>query len=104
MDAAEALRILEEQLERGLAAFAAAETLEELERAHTEVLGRKSTWSEVQRGLGSLPAEDRRDVGRRVNEVKSSLDAVHVERRAALQERAEESLLDADAVDVTLPG
>src|SRR5438874_3555814 len=104
MDATEALRTLEAELERGLAAFAAAETLDELERAHTEVLGRRSPWSEIQRSLGALPVDDRREVGRRVNEVKSSLDAVHEERRDALQARAEDALLDADAVDVTLPG
>ena len=42
IDPAEALRILEDELERGTASFAAASTLEELERAHIDILGRKS--------------------------------------------------------------
>ena len=92
------------ELERGLAALAEAQSLEELERAHTVSLGRKSKWSEVQRSLGSLDPDDRKRVGRRANEVKSSLEAVHEERRRALDELAETALLDADAVDVTLPG
>ena len=104
MDARDALRTLEDELEGGLAALAAAQSLEELERAHTAALGRKSKWSEVQRSLGSLDPEDRKSVGRRANEVKSSLDARHEERRAALDEQAEGALLHADAVDVTLPG
>jgi len=104
MNATEALRILDAELERGLSSFAGASSLEELERAHKEVLGRKSPWSEIQRGLGSLSDEDRRLVGRRANEVKTSLDAVHEERREALQARAEDALLEEDAVDVTLPG
>jgi phenylalanyl-tRNA synthetase alpha chain len=104
MDASEALRTLEEELERGLAALAAARTLDELERAHTASLGRKSRWSEVQRALGSLDPEARRTVGRRSNEVKSSLDAVHEERKRAMEDLAEGSLLEEDAVDVTLPG
>src|SRR5439155_2109901 len=64
MDPAEALRILEEERERGSSAFASASSLEELERAHTEILGRKSRWSEVQRGLGGFADEDRRTIGR----------------------------------------
>src|SRR5438309_11892666 len=104
MDATEALRTLEAELERGLAAFAAAETLDELERAHTQVLGRKPRWSEIQRSLGALPVDDRREVGRRGNEVETSLDAVPEARRDALHARDEEALVDADAVDVTLPG
>src|SRR5439155_20484744 len=104
VDAQEALRTLEEELERGLAALAAAQTLDELEQAHTSVLGRRSRWSEVQRSVGSLDSEDRKTVGRRANDVKTSLDTVHDERRTSLQELAEGSLLDADAVDVTLPG
>jgi phenylalanyl-tRNA synthetase alpha chain len=104
MDASEALRILEQELERGAAAFASALTLDEIERVHTDLLGRKSKWSEVQRSLGSLEVDDRRTVGKRANEVKSALDAVYEERRLELEKRAEDELLDADAVDVTLPG
>ena len=73
MDAQEALRTLEEELERGLAALAAAQTLDELEQAHTSVLGRRSRWSEVQRSVGSLDSEDRKTVGRRANDVLDRL-------------------------------
>jgi len=104
MDPPEALRVLEEELERGTAAFASASSPEELERAHTDVLGRKSRWSEVQRSLGRLDAGDRRTIGRRANEVKATLDAVHAERKRELEERAEDELLEGDRVDVTLPG
>ena len=104
MDAAEAQRILEEELERGAAAFAAAHTLGELESAHTDLLGRKSRWSEVQKSLGRLDPDDRKVVGRRTNEVKSALDAVHAERKQEFEGRAEDELLEADRVDVTLPG
>src|SRR5947208_3230973 len=104
MDPADALRLLEEELERGGAALAEASTLEDLERAHVDLLGRKSRWSEVQRSLGGLADEDRRTVGRRANEVKATLDAVHEERKRELEARGEDELLDADRVDVTLPG
>jgi phenylalanyl-tRNA synthetase alpha chain len=104
MDATDALRTLDEELEAGVSSLAGATTVEELERAYGAAVGRRSRWSEVQRSLGSLGPEDRKSVGRRANEVKSALDAVHEERARSLQELAEGSLLNADAVDVTLPG
>src|SRR5438067_6400813 len=104
MDASDALRTLEEELERGLAGMAGASTLDELEAAHTAAVGRRSKWAEVQKGLRSLEQDDRKAVGQRANDVKTSLDAVHEERKQSLRDQAEGSLLDADAVDVTLPG
>ncbi|MFN2543415.1 MAG: phenylalanine--tRNA ligase subunit alpha [Actinomycetota bacterium] len=103
-DAAEAHRILEDELERGAVLLAEAGTLEELGRAHTELLGRKSRWSEVQRSLGGLGEDGRRAVGRRSNEVRAALDAIHGERKESLESRAEDELLEGDRVDVTLPG
>lgn len=104
MDASDALRTLEEELERGLAGMAGASTLDELEAAHTAAVGRRSKWAEVQKGLRSLEQDDRKAVGQRANDVKTSLDAVHEERKQSLRDQAEGSLLDADAVDVSLPG
>src|SRR5438067_1728034 len=104
MDASDALRTLEQELERGLAGMAGASTLDELEAAHTAAVGRRSKWAEVQKGLRSLEQDDRKAVGQRANDVKTSLDAVHEERKQSLREQAEGSLLDADAVDVSLPG
>ena len=104
MDPTEAAGILEQELHRGRALIDAARTVEELDEAKTAVLGRKAPIASVQSSLGSLPVEARRDLGRRTNEafaeLRSELDA----RRAELEEGAEDELLRADAVDVTLPG
>jgi phenylalanyl-tRNA synthetase alpha chain len=104
MDPADARRILEQERERGLALIAEAASIDELDAAKTSVLGRKSRWSEVQKSLGSLGADDRKQVGMLANEVRSTLEAALDERRAALAGSSEERLLLADAVDVTLPG
>ncbi len=104
MDPRQALRTLDEVLERGRALAEEAGTLEELERARTRALGRKSTFSEVQRALGTLAEEDRREVGRRANEVREALQAALEARRAALQEHEDRARLEADRVDVTLSG
>src|SRR4029450_13800603 len=104
MDPTEATRILEQELERGRALIAAARSVEDLDEAKTAVLGRKAPIASVQSSIGSMPGDARRDLGRRTNEafaeLRSQLDA----RRAELEEGAEDELLRADAVDVTLPG
>jgi len=104
MDPADATRTLDEELTRGLERFRDASTPEELEQAKVAVLGRKAPLSEVQRSLGSLPEEARRELGRRINDVFAALREAVEARRADLEELGESSLLEADAVDVTLPG
>jgi phenylalanyl-tRNA synthetase alpha chain len=104
MDAKEMVRILDEERERGLRAFAEAATLEELEAARTAVLGRKAPFSQVQRGIGSLPPEARGDIGQRVNRVRSELEEAVDVRLAELEAVAEEALLVADRIDLSLPG
>jgi phenylalanyl-tRNA synthetase alpha chain len=104
MDAKEMVRILDEERERGLRAFAEAATLEVLEAARTAVLGRKAPFSQVQRGIGSLPPEARGDIGQRVNRVRSELEEAVDVRLAELEAVAEEALLVADRIDLSLPG
>ena len=104
MEASEALRTLDAELERGRQLFAGAGTLEELERAHTSVMGRKSTFGEVQRSLGRLNEDERREVGRRANEVRTELQSALDARRNELQAGERREQLERDRVDVTLPG
>jgi phenylalanyl-tRNA synthetase alpha chain len=104
MDSSEMLRTLESELGRGLEAFAAATSLEELESAETSVLGRKAPFSEVQRSLGALDEKERRDLGRRVNEVRERLRTEIAARRDELRESMEASLLEGDRLDLSLPG
>src|SRR5207245_3137017 len=69
-DPDESLRVLDRELDRGLALIAGATSADELRSADTAVFGRKSAFSSVQRSLGTLPEDARREVGRRTNEVR----------------------------------
>lgn len=104
MDPSDARRILEEERARGRALIGRAGSIEELDRTKTGVLGRKAPVSEVQRSIGSLPEDERRELGRLTNEVLAELRAEVENRRAELEGGADAELLVADAVDVTLPG
>jgi phenylalanyl-tRNA synthetase alpha chain len=67
-------------------------------------VGRKSPLNEVQRSLGSLDPDARRELGRTTNEVFKALrDAIEA-RRTELEVGTDATLLESDAVDVTLPG
>ncbi len=96
--------MLEHELERGLSLLAAASSVVGLEDAEVTLLGRKSPFSAVQRGLGSLPDDDRKRVGRRTNEVREALRAALAARRVELEAERDRSILEQDRVDVTLPG
>jgi phenylalanyl-tRNA synthetase alpha chain len=100
----EAIATLDRELERGLELVSAAASVEELEQAEVAVLGRKSPFSSVQRTLGALSEEDRRMVGQRTNEVRNALRTAIADRRAELEREHAVRQLEADRVDLTLPG
>jgi phenylalanyl-tRNA synthetase alpha chain len=104
MNAADALRTLEEARREGLRAIETAPDLEALREAEVRVLGRRARVSEVQRGLGALPPEDRPAVGRAVNEAFDGLRRAVADRQAALRAEEERAAGEADRSDVTLPG
>ncbi|MDH4112481.1 MAG: phenylalanine--tRNA ligase subunit alpha [Actinomycetota bacterium] len=98
------VRSLEAERARGVALFGAAETLDDLEAAQVEVMGRRSRFSAVQKAVGSVPPEDRKRVGQVANDVRGELQQALAARREALESLAEDALLDADRIDLTLPG
>jgi phenylalanyl-tRNA synthetase alpha chain len=104
MDPSDARRILEEERARGRELIGRAGSIEELDRTKTGVLGRKTPVSQVQRSIGSLPEDERRELGRLTNEVLAELRAEVENRRLELEGGSDAELLSGDAVDVTLPG
>src|SRR5262245_39451510 len=104
MDTSEMRGTLDRERARGIEAFAAASSTEELDDATVAILGRRSAIGGVQRALGSLSEEDRRELGQLVNDTRRALTEARDERSAALEGAAEADLLAADAVDMTLPG
>ncbi len=98
------LRALDTERARGVSAFEAAETSDDLDAAQVDVLGRKSPFSAIQKSLGSLDPEDRKRVGQAANDARSELQAALTARREALERLAEDALLHADRLDMSLPG
>jgi len=94
------LRAADDVTARGVAALAAAADADALEAARVEYLGdRRGELLALQKALGALPAEQRRDAGRAFNEAKSRLTRALDERRAILSRSATKSL----QMDLTMP-
>jgi phenylalanyl-tRNA synthetase alpha chain len=67
-------------------------------------LGKKGAATELLRGVGSLPKEERAAFGKRANEVKMALEAAYAEREKLVRAQELAHSLEEGEVDVTLPG
>lgn len=94
---------LEEIRARAVDALTAAVSLEELDAARNATLGRRGELTAVQRRLGELDEATRREVGARVNAIRSELSELESARRAELEAERDRVQLAAESVDVTLP-
>ncbi len=90
--------------EHALSAVAQAEDLTALEAVRVRYLGKKGELTALLKGLGTLPPEQRREQGQHINAVKTRLQQAIEQRRQALKEAELAQRLDAERIDVTLPG
>ena len=99
---------MKEQLEqikaKALADLAAAADMPALDAVRVRVLGKKGELTAVLKQMGKLSAEERPVMGQMANAVRAKLEEALEKRRAALDAAALESKLEAEAVDVTIPG
>ena len=87
-----------------LAAIAAAGTSAELEAIRVAVVGKSGTLTAYLRSMGSVPKEERAQVGKAVNAARVAVEDALAQAKAALAEQELAQAIDAAAVDVTLPG
>ncbi|MBI4905649.1 MAG: phenylalanine--tRNA ligase subunit alpha [Acidobacteria bacterium] len=99
--------MLESQLESlsrdAQARIAAALTPDALEAVRVEVLGRKGALAEISRGMGKLPPDEKKVIGKLLNEAKTQLEAALEARQNSFAAAALSARLDAEWLDVTLP-
>lgn len=78
--------------------------LEELRQCRVKYLGKKGALTHVLRGMGGLPPEERPVIGSLANEIRLSLESLLEKKEKELQEAVIAKKLQAEKVDVTLPG
>ncbi len=80
------------------------DSLELLAQWKSTYLGKSGVVTRLSRGLGSLPAEERPQVGQRVNVLRKLLDDAFAEAETRLKAAAQQAALTSEQVDITLPG
>ncbi|MBM7706724.1 phenylalanyl-tRNA synthetase alpha chain [Chryseomicrobium aureum] len=82
----------------------AASTVKELQDVRVAYLGKKGPITDLLKGMGKLPAEERPKMGALVNEMRQEVTAVLDARMTELEAAAVEAQLANETIDVTLPG
>ena len=85
-------------------AIAASSTLEQLEQLRVSYLGKKGQLSQILRGMGKLDSQERPRIGALANQVKEALQESLEHQRQGLQAAQIRAQLDAETLDVTMPG
>ena len=86
------------------AEISAADSSAALEQLRVRFLGRKAELPQLLRGVAELAPEQRAQVGRVANEARQALEALLAQRAGELGASELDARLQADQVDVTLPG
>ena len=84
--------------------FENAHTAAELENAKAKYLGKAGRITEQMKQLASLPVEEKKKQGAVINQAKQAIEAALTSRRQALADADLAQQLQAEALDVTLPG
>jgi len=85
-------------------AIASTDDLRVLDELRISYLGKKGRLTELLKGLGKLPGDQRPAAGQRINEAKQALANALQTRREQLQAEQLQRRLVSERVDVTLPG
>src|SRR5690606_19695103 len=95
---------LNELKTQALDKIAAASDVKELDAVRVAYLGKKGPITDLLKGMGKLPAEERPKMGALVNVVREEVTARLEERMAILEEQAINEKLQSETIDITLPG
>lgn len=95
---------LEQIVSEARQAFAEAANADGLEQAKARYLGKSGSLTELLKGLGKLPPEERKAQGAAINAVKEQIETALTSRREALRDAELNARLAEESLDVTLPG
>lgn len=97
-----------EELERlqgeTLVSLSAAKTEREVSDLRIKVLGRKGSLTQLLKNLGAIQEADRKEIGKRANQVKTTLETRIEEALIQIQEGDRKEALKKEKIDITLPG
>ncbi|WP_010288230.1 phenylalanine--tRNA ligase subunit alpha [Kurthia massiliensis] len=84
--------------------IAAAQDVKQLNDVRVAYLGKKGPITDLLKGMGKLPQEERPKMGALVNETRAQVQEVLDARKVELEAAALDAQLASETIDVTLPG
>ena len=90
--------------EQALSELAEAKSPEELKSLRVKYLGKKGPMTEILRGMGKLPAEERPKIGKIVNVIKNELETAMNAKNQELEQATVAAKIAQEKIDITLPG
>ncbi len=101
----ESLKEILERIHReALDSLSKAPTQREVQEIRVQILGKKGSLTQVLRQLGSLPESERRETGKKANQIKEELEERIKEALQRIEEKEREEAFLKEKIDVTLPG
>jgi phenylalanyl-tRNA synthetase alpha chain len=98
------MSLLEQLVIQANTDFSAAEDAAALENAKAKYLGKTGQITEQMKGLGKLAPDERKVQGAVINAAKEQIEGALTARRDALANAQMQVRLNAEAIDVTMPG
>ena len=96
----EKIKALKEQME---AALGSVESKEQLGEFWQNFLGKKGSIADLMKGLGSVPKEERPNVGKTINEFENQVEARYQEMKNKMDELELAARNKSEQVDITMP-
>ena len=81
-----------------------ADTPESADEVRVKILGKKGKLTEILRSMGTLGAEERKEMGKLANEVRGEIEALLENKKTELKEIQKKARFKAEKLDVTEPG
>lgn len=97
-------KVLDELHQQGLQQIAAADSLTTLNDIRIKFLGKKGSLTQALRQMGSLSEQERPQIGALANNVRNDLQQALDQAKQDLENKAMQQQLQAEKIDVTLPG
>ena len=94
---------IKEIYESAMDEIGGSDSSDKLQELRIKFLAKKSVLMSLLSTLGSLPPEERKEMGQKLNEVKSKIAQAIEEKEAELKKQELDKKLQSETIDITLP-
>ena len=94
---------LDSILKEAISEIDSCSNVQEVNNAKSKYMGKKSAFTEIMAGMGSLSPEEKKNVGQKSNEVRNSINEALEKKLKDIKDSELNAKLESDKIDLTLP-